>query len=81
MTVKINGLPAGLKAEPVTVAGECVELRRQDRRRRQGRPGLGGNPGRDRLPDRKERLLGAPRAAGGQSVADQVELSDVRSVA
>ena len=53
--------------------GQRVRLRRQDRRRRQGRPGLGGNPGRDRLPDRKERLLGSPRGSGGQSAANQVE--------
>ena len=37
VTVKLNGLPAGLKADPVTVAAGAVRVHPQGHRRPQGR--------------------------------------------
>ena len=66
MTVKINGLPAGLKADPVTVAGKDSSFvvkvvadakAHRGHRRHADRPGVSG---------REEGLFGSADSAGGE---------------
>ena len=72
VTVRINGLPAGLKADPVAVAGRFRRFRGEGRRRSEGGRHLGRCAGRPGVPGPEEGLPGPPHAPRGQDPSVQV---------
>ena len=66
VTVKVNGLPAGLKADPVTVAADQSEFTLKVVADAEGRRGRRQGRGRPGVPGQQEGLPAPRRAAGGQ---------------
>ena len=72
VTVKVDGLPAGLKAEPVTVAPTESDFTLKLVADPKAAAAIGGRRRRAGLPDQQEGLPHAPRRARGQGRAGEL---------